>query len=80
VAEEVDVAKIVRILHDAGYRGYVPLETLGAGDPRPKLQIFLARVREALEQLLFRYAFGRCGLLDKVELAEDNPSISGGRP
>ena len=50
VAEDVDVAKIVRILRDAGYRGYVPLETLGAGDPRPKLQSFLARVREALEQ------------------------------
>jgi sugar phosphate isomerase/epimerase len=48
VAEDADVAKIVRILHDAGYRGYVPLETLGAGDPRPKLERFLARVRAAL--------------------------------
>ena len=37
-----------RILRDTGYRGYVPLETLGAGDPRPKLRSFLDRVREAL--------------------------------
>jgi sugar phosphate isomerase/epimerase len=33
VAEDVDVAKIVRILRDTGYRGYIPLETLGAGEP-----------------------------------------------
>jgi hypothetical protein len=31
------------------YRGYIPLETLGAGDPRPKLRGFLDRVRRALE-------------------------------
>jgi sugar phosphate isomerase/epimerase len=48
VAEDVDVAKIVRILRDTGYRGYVPLETLGAGDPRPKLRSFVDRVRVAL--------------------------------
>jgi len=48
VAEETDVAAVVRILRDASYRGYLPLETLGAGDPRPKLRRFLDRVREAL--------------------------------
>jgi sugar phosphate isomerase/epimerase len=48
VAEDVDVVKIVRILRDSGYRGYVPLETLGAGDPRPKLRGFLGKVRAAL--------------------------------
>jgi sugar phosphate isomerase/epimerase len=48
VAEGVDVGKIVRILRDTGYRGYIPLETLGAGDPRPKLRVFLDRVRRAL--------------------------------
>jgi sugar phosphate isomerase/epimerase len=48
VPEDVDVVKIVRILRQAGYRGYVPLETLGAGDPRPKLRGFLDRVRQAL--------------------------------
>jgi sugar phosphate isomerase/epimerase len=48
VAEDTDVAAVVRILRDAAYRGYVPLETLGAGDPRPRLRRFLDRVREAL--------------------------------
>ena len=48
VAEDVDAAKIVRILRESGYRGYIPLETLGAGDPRPKLRAFVARVRQAL--------------------------------
>ena len=49
VAEETNVSKIVQILRDTGYRGYIPLETLGAGDPRPKLRVFLDRVRRALD-------------------------------
>jgi len=48
VAEDVDLAKVVWILREAGYRGYIPLETLGAGDPRPKLRRFVDRVRQAL--------------------------------
>jgi sugar phosphate isomerase/epimerase len=48
VAEDVDVGKMVRILRESGYRGYVPLETLGPGDPRPKVRAFLDRVRHAL--------------------------------
>ncbi|HVQ31532.1 MAG TPA: hypothetical protein VMV21_18185 [Vicinamibacteria bacterium] len=36
-----------RILRESGYRGYVPLETLGSGDPRPKLRAFLGHVRTA---------------------------------
>jgi sugar phosphate isomerase/epimerase len=48
IAEDVDVAAIVRILRESSYRGYIPLETLGAGDPRPKLRAFTSRVRQAL--------------------------------
>jgi sugar phosphate isomerase/epimerase len=48
VPEDVDAVKIVRILRHVGYRGYIPLETLGAGDPRPKLRALLDRVRQAL--------------------------------
>jgi sugar phosphate isomerase/epimerase len=48
VAEDVDVARFVAILRETGYRGYLPLETLGSGDPRPKLRSFLERVRGAL--------------------------------
>jgi sugar phosphate isomerase/epimerase len=47
VVEDVDLAAMNRILRESGYRGYVPLETLGSGDPRPKLRAFLGRVRTA---------------------------------
>jgi sugar phosphate isomerase/epimerase len=46
--ERVDLARIVRILRDARYRGYVPLETLGPGDPMPKVRRFLDEFRAAL--------------------------------
>ena len=36
--EKTDVAAIVRIIRDAGYRGYVPIETLGPGDAREKVR------------------------------------------
>lgn len=48
VEERVDVRQIVRILRETGYRGYVPLETLGPGDPRERVRRFLAEFREAL--------------------------------
>jgi sugar phosphate isomerase/epimerase len=46
--EKTDVAAIVRIIRDAGYRGYVPIETLGPGDAREKVRGFLDEVRTAL--------------------------------
>jgi sugar phosphate isomerase/epimerase len=48
VAEATDVTQVVRILRETAYRGYIQLETLGGGDPRPKLRGFLDRVRQAL--------------------------------
>lgn len=42
-----DLTKIVKILEDVGYRGYIPIETLG-GDPKKKVPRFLEEVREAL--------------------------------
>jgi sugar phosphate isomerase/epimerase len=46
--EKTDVAAIVRIIRDAGYRGYVPIETLGPGDAREKVRRFRDEVRAAL--------------------------------
>ncbi|HVF28024.1 MAG TPA: sugar phosphate isomerase/epimerase family protein [Pyrinomonadaceae bacterium] len=46
--EKTDLSKIVRIVREAKYRGYLPIETLGAGDPRVKVPKFLAEVRKAL--------------------------------
>lgn len=46
--EEPTDMKRIRALVDAhGYRGWLPVETLGAGDPREKLVRLLERVREA---------------------------------
>ena len=45
--QKTDLKKVVGIIKASGYRGYVPIETLGAGDPKVKVPIFLAEVREA---------------------------------
>ncbi|SOD94916.1 sugar phosphate isomerase/epimerase family protein [Spirosoma fluviale] len=45
---ETDLSKIMRIVHDSGYRGYLPIETLGKGDPRQKVPVFYERVKKAL--------------------------------
>ena len=46
-AKEVstDVSRIKAIIDKAGYRGFLPIETLGPGDPRVKVARFLADVR-----------------------------------
>lgn len=43
-----DLQRLFAIIRKGGYRGYLPLETLGAGDPREKMRAFLTRVQEAL--------------------------------
>ena len=45
---KTDLDRIIAIAIEAGYRGYLPLETLGPGDPREKVPRFLADVRQAL--------------------------------
>ena len=45
---DVDLDKMVGIIRAGGYRGYVPIETLGPGDPRVKVTEFLQRFRTAL--------------------------------
>jgi len=46
-AEPTDLARIKAIIDRSGYRGYVPFEALGPGDPRPKIISFLAKIRSA---------------------------------
>lgn len=46
-----DFVKLLKIIKDEGYRGYLPLETLGAGDPFQKVPILLENVRKALTQI-----------------------------
>ncbi|MBO0947701.1 sugar phosphate isomerase/epimerase family protein [Fibrella forsythiae] len=45
---QTDLGKVVRIVRDSGYRGYLPIETLGKGDPRQKVPAFFEKVRKAL--------------------------------
>lgn len=44
--EPVDVARVKAIIDRVGYRGYIPIETLGPGDPREKVAKFAAHARE----------------------------------
>ena len=46
--ERVDLKQIARILKDARYRGYVPIETLGPGDPKDKVRRYLDEFRAAI--------------------------------
>jgi hypothetical protein len=51
-----DLKKIVQIAKDAGYRGYLPIETLAAAgekeyDPRARVRLVLTDMRAALNQL-----------------------------
>ncbi len=46
--EPTDLEKIAQIVEESGYRGYLPIETLGPGDPRKQVPRFLDEVRAAL--------------------------------
>jgi hypothetical protein len=37
VEEDTDIDKLVQIIEASNYRGYLPIETLGPGDPKPKI-------------------------------------------
>jgi sugar phosphate isomerase/epimerase len=45
--EPTDLVKIKAIIDRSGYRGYVPFEALGGGDPRIKVAAFLEKIRKA---------------------------------
>jgi len=45
--EATDLVKIKAIIDRAGYRGYVPVEALGTGDPQVKVVRFLEKIRRA---------------------------------
>lgn len=46
-----DYVKLFKIIKNAGYRGYLPLETLGPGDPYEKVPVLLEKVKSALNQI-----------------------------
>lgn len=45
---ETDVQRVVDIIKASDYRGYVPIETLGDGDPKVKITALLSKVKKAI--------------------------------
>lgn len=45
---ETDYSRIIDIVKKSGYAGYLPLETLGEGDPYVKVEALLMKVKKAL--------------------------------
>jgi len=45
---ESDYVKIIDIVKNCGYRGCLPLETLGAGDPYQKVTTLYNKVKKIL--------------------------------
>jgi len=45
--EPTDLVKIKAVIDRSGYRGYIPFESLGAGDPRVRVAGFLQKVKQA---------------------------------
>jgi sugar phosphate isomerase/epimerase len=50
--EDMDLEKLFRIVKASSYRGYLPIETLSAGDPFQIIPPFLKLVRNALEKVM----------------------------
>ena len=49
VEVKTDLKKLFKIIKDSGYRGYIPIETLGKGDPKVKVAKFVEEIREAMK-------------------------------
>jgi sugar phosphate isomerase/epimerase len=47
---ETDYGKIIEIVRKCGYRGYLPLETLGEGDPYAKVRALYKKVSDILAE------------------------------
>jgi sugar phosphate isomerase/epimerase len=45
---EPDLEKLMGIIKAAGYKGYLPIETLGDGDPKTKIVALLARLKKVM--------------------------------
>jgi len=46
--KETDMDKLMGIIKASGYKGYLPIETLGAGDPKTKIPALLAKLKRAM--------------------------------
>jgi sugar phosphate isomerase/epimerase len=53
VEQKVDLIKLMKLIKISGYRGYIPIETLGEGDPFQKVDQFYKEVIEARNEVFF---------------------------
>jgi sugar phosphate isomerase/epimerase len=45
---ETDMPRLMGIIKASGYNGYLPIETLGAGDPKIKVPVLLEKLKKAM--------------------------------
>jgi sugar phosphate isomerase/epimerase len=45
---DTDLNKLINMIKTSGYRGYLPIETLGEGDPKIKVQALFEKIQKAL--------------------------------
>ncbi len=48
VEKEADINKLIGLVKASGYRGYIPIETLGPGDPKQKVTQLFNKVSKAI--------------------------------
>src|SRR5690606_37419985 len=41
---DVEATRLIELIKDAGFRGYLPLESLGSGDPKEKVRALYRKV------------------------------------
>ncbi len=46
--QETDLDKLLEIIKSSGYKGYIPIETLGEGDPKTKVITLLTKLQKAM--------------------------------
>lgn len=51
VEVKTDLKRLLKIIKESGYRGSLPIETLGKGDPKEKVSKFLKEVQQALKEV-----------------------------
>jgi len=48
VEKDIDIDKLISIIKSSNYKGYLPIETLGEGDPKAKVSAMYEKLRKAI--------------------------------
>lgn len=47
IETKTDLNRVMQLIKDSGYKGYIPIETLGKGEPKQKVERFYKEVNDA---------------------------------